>query len=68
VQADGIEDASKAQDDVAPTLACWWPKIELAQQAAGGGLLGVTLLYPETRKTVQNAEFFFAQPLVDDDT
>ncbi len=67
MQTDGIEDASKAQDDVAPTLTCWWPKIELAEQAAGRGLLGVALLYPETRKTVQNAEFLFPQPLVDDD-
>jgi hypothetical protein len=59
MQADGVEHTPKPQDHVTPALACRRPEVELAEQTAGGCVLGKTLLYPEPGQTVQNSEFFF---------
>src|ERR1043165_5958747 len=68
VARDGVNHAAKTQDHVAPTLAAGWPVIELAERGAGFSLVRVLLLYADAGQTIKDAELFFAQALVRNET
>ena len=61
---DHVNTRTKPENDVAPAFAAGRTVVELAQQAAKLGLLRVQSGYAGVSQPVQNAELFFAQPLV----
>jgi hypothetical protein len=62
-----LEDAPEPQDDVAPAFAGGGPEVELAELLTHNGQLGMALLDAQSRQPAEDAEFFFPQPLVDDE-
>ena len=67
VQGDRVERAAQAQDDVAPALAAGRPVVELAEEAAELGLVGMMPLDAGAGEPVEDAELLLAQALVDDE-
>src|SRR5688500_3443516 len=63
-----LDRASKAENHVAPALATRWPRVELAEQPAEFGLIGMIGFDADLGETVENAEFLFAQALVNDES
>lgn len=58
--------AAKAQNHVAPALSPRRTVVEFAEEAAVFGLVGVIGIDADLGEAVENAEFLFAQPLIDD--
>src|SRR5512141_3092232 len=58
--------AAQAQNHVAPALSAGWTMIEFSQEAAIFCLIGVIRFDADLGEPVENSEFLFAQPLIDD--
>src|SRR4051812_33158183 len=67
VEADGIERAAQAEDDVAPALARRRTVVELTEQAAELRLIRKFLLDAAPGQAVEHAEFLLAQPFIDEE-
>lgn len=59
--------AAQPQNHVAPAFSARGPMVELAQQTPELGLVGELFADADGREPVENSEFLFAQPLVDDE-
>ena len=66
VQAHRVERAAQPQDHVAPALSTGRAVVELAEQPAELGLMGMAALDAGTGEPVEDAELLLAQPFVDD--
>jgi hypothetical protein len=62
---DHLGRAAQAENDVAPAFSSGRAVIELAEQAAGLGLVGVDVLDSDGGEPVENAKLLLAKPLVD---
>src|SRR5665811_1918727 len=62
---DHLGRAAQPEDDVAPAFSSGRAVVELAEEAAELGLIGVDVLDPEGGEPVENSKLLFAEPFVD---
>src|SRR5690349_11419115 len=63
---DHFSRTAQAEDHVAPAFAAGWTMVELSKQPAEFGLIGVIRFDANLCEAVENSEFLFAQPFVND--